>query len=100
MPCTEPDVQGNGEENWGRTKEQHCWEQAPKKGQQAPPPPPSLSLGDRIQPWGMCSCLCRGLAPGTPSAPTPEAGTEHPVPQPLRVSPARLSLQAASSTAG
>lgn len=71
-----------------------------QKGAASSPPPPSLSLGDRIQPWGMCSCLCRGLAPGTPSAPTPEAGTEHPVPQPLRVSPARLSLQAASSTAG
>lgn len=83
----------------GGTKEQHCWEQAPKKGQRAPPLP-RLSLGDRIQPWGMCSCLCRGLAPGTPSAPVPEAGTERPVPQSLRVSPARLSLQAASSTAG
>lgn len=64
------------------------------------PPPRPLSLGDRLRPWGMCSCLCRGLAPGPPLGPVPEAGTEHPIPQPLGVSRAPLSPQAAPGTAG
>lgn len=69
MPCTEPDVQGNGEENWGRTKEQHCWEQAPKKGQQAPPPPPEPVTRRPDPALGNVQLFVQGISPGDPLGP-------------------------------
>lgn len=85
MPCMGLDVQGNG----GKAREDQgaaLLGVDTQKGAASPPRP--LSLGDWIWPWGMCSCLCRGLAPGTPlGPPTPEAGTEHPTLELLKRSP-------------
>jgi len=56
------DVPGNR----GDPRSGTAWSGNPKTGSE---PPPAMSLGDGIQPRGMRSCLCRGLATGTPLSP-------------------------------